>query len=151
MARYGTFGSKGGANVRTILGVNAAAANMRRIRIYEWKMGSDAASIIDQQITHQAQRISTVPTGAAKTPNALDPADTIASTAQAVDTTTVDPTFTANAFLEGVGLNTRNAYRWFAYDRAAEMIVPATANAGIALAAAAATTYSLTADANWDE
>lgn len=151
MARYGTQASKGVANVRNILALNAAAANMRRIRIYEWKMGCDNAVLVDQQFVHQAQRITTVPTGAALVPNALDPADTIASTAQATGTTTVDPTFTANAFLEGVGLNMRNSMRWLAYDRAAEMIVPAVANAGIGLALSAVSLFSFTADANWDE
>ena len=151
MARYGAKASKGAAVVKTVLGLHVAAASPRRIRVFEWEFGSDAAAIIDQQVTHIAQRATTVPTGAALVPNANDPADTIASTAQAFDTVTVDGTLTANAFLKGIALNMRNSFRWQAYDRVAELIIPATANNGIAFGISAGQASSYAHDALWDE
>lgn len=151
MAIYGAKASKGAAVVKTVMGLHVAAASPRRIRIREWDFGSDAAAIIDQQVTHIVQRATTIPTGAALTPNADDPADTIASTAQAFDTVTVDGTLTANAFLKGIGLNMRNTFRWQAYDRAGELIAPATANNGFGLGILVAQASSFTHGAQWDE
>lgn len=136
MARWGTRGTKGAAAVQTVLGLNAAAANMRRCKLYDWTFGC-IASPADNTFEHIIQRSTTVPTGATKTPNSLDPADTLATTIIATDTVTVDPTLTANAFLAEIPLNQRASFRWVAAPYG-EIIIPATASAGLALALAAA-------------
>jgi len=140
MARWGVTASKGAANVQTVMGLSAAAASMRRAKIYDWALGC-GASPADNAFIHIAQRMTTVPTGAAKTPNSLDPADTLASTIQAVDTVTVDGTLTAAAFLTRIPLNQRATFRWVAAPYG-ELIIPATANNGIAFGLSAASTTS---------
>jgi hypothetical protein len=96
------------------------------------------------------QRCTTVPTGSAKTPNSLDPADTLATTIQAFDTVTADGTLTANAFLYQVPLNQRATLRWVAAPYG-EIIIPATANNGIMLGLDAATTSTFNYGVNFEE
>lgn len=149
MARWGVTGNKGAANVQGILVLNAAAANMRRAKIYDWTLGCGAAPA-DNAFTHLLQRCTTAPTGAAKTPNSLDPADTLASTIVATDTITADPTLTANAFLARKALNQRATFRWVAAPYG-ELIIPATASNGIAHVLSAANVTSFDADMNYEE
>jgi hypothetical protein len=79
MAKWGVTADKGAANVQSVLVVTAAAANMRRFRIYDWTMGCGATPN-DLAFIHIAQRCTTASTGTSQTPNALDQADTLAST-----------------------------------------------------------------------
>src|ERR1700730_10980497 len=127
MAKQAVTANKGVALVQSVLVLNAAAANMRRAKIYEWKFGSGVAPA-NLAFTHIIQRCTTVPTGAAKTPFPLDPADTLDSTIQAF--VTVDPTLTANAFLCRVPLNQQATFRWVAAPYG-ELLIPATANNGL--------------------
>jgi hypothetical protein len=138
MARWGYKASKGAGNVQSVALTLAAAASPRRARIYDWSLGSSATPG-DNAFIHVAQRCTTAGTGSALTPNALDPADTLASTIVCKDTVTVDPTLTANAFLFEVPLNQRASFRWVAAPYG-EMVVPATANNGIMLGLSAAST-----------
>lgn len=104
----------------------------------------------DNAFTFVFQRCTTAGTGAAKTPNSLDPADSLASTIVCTDTVTVDPTLTGNAFLNRIALNQRATFRWVAAPYG-ELIVPATASNGIALALSAASTTSFDAGAAFEE
>jgi hypothetical protein len=149
MARWGVGATKGAANVQSVLVALAAAASMRRAKLYDWTLGCEA-SPADNAFVHIAQRTTTVPTGATKTPNALDPADTLASTIQVFDTVTVDGTLTANAFLLRKALNQRATFRWVAAPYG-ELIIPATANNGVTFGLSAATTTSFTYDLNYEE
>lgn len=129
MARWGVAASKGAGNVQGVVYLNAASANPRRAKVVDWSMGI-SGSPADAAFAWIAQRCTTAPTGAAKTPNALDPADSLASTIVANDTITADGTLTAAAFLYRVPLNQRASFRWVAAPYC-EMIIPATANNGI--------------------
>lgn len=149
MAKWGTRLTKGAANVQTIGALNAAAANMRRAKIYDVSMGCNA-SPADNTFEIVFQRCTTAGTGTTVTPNALDAADTLASTIVATGTVTVDPTLTAGAFLMEFPLNQRATFRWVAAPYG-ELIVPATANNGIAIALAAASTTTFGAGVNYDE
>lgn len=149
MARWGVSANKGAGNVQTVLAATAAAASPRRAKIYDWTLGC-GASPADNAFTHIAQRCSTAGTGAAKTPNALDAADTLASTIVVKDTVTIDPTLTASAFLAWKPLNQRATFRWVAAPYG-EMIIPATASNGIAFGLAAATTTSFDYDVHYEE
>lgn len=149
MARWGIKANKGAASVQVVAAITAAAANMRRARIYDWTLGC-GASPADNSFTHMAQRCSTAGTGAALTPNALDAADTLASTIVCKDTVTVDPTLTANAFLLWKPLNQRATFRWVAAPYG-ELVIAATASNGIALGVTSATTTSFDYDVNFEE
>lgn len=149
MARWGVAANKGSGVVQTVLALTAASSSPRRAKIYDWTLGS-AASPADTAFTHIAQRCSSAGTGASKTPNALDPADSLASTIIAKDTITVDPVFTANAFLLWKPLNQRATFRWVAAPYG-ELIIPATASNGIALGVSASTATSFDYDCNYEE
>lgn len=149
MARWGVTANKGAANVQGVLYANAAAANMRRARLYDWTLGC-GASPADNAFTHIAQRCTTTPTASSTTPNALDPADTLASTIQTFQTVTVDGTLTANAFLLRKALNQRATFRWVAAPYG-ELVIPATANNGIMFGLSAVTTTSFDYDLNYEE
>ena len=149
MARWGVTADKGAANVQTVMLLVAATTNMRRARIYDWTLGCNA-SPADNTFIHMAQRCSTAGTGTTKTPNALDPADTLASTIVVKDTVTADPTLTGNAFLLWKPLNQRATFRWVAAPYG-ELIIPATASNGIALGVSAASTTTFDYDVHYEE
>lgn len=149
MARWSVTANKGSANVQGVLYLLAAAASPRRARIYDWTIGC-GASPADNAFIHIAQRCTTAPTGSAKTPNALDPADTLASTIVTDDTITVDGTLTAAAFLARKALNQRATFRWVAAPYG-ELLIPATANNGIMLGLSAASTSTMDYDAMYEE
>jgi hypothetical protein len=149
MARWGVIGNKGAASVQGVLYLNAAATNMRRAKVYDWTLGCSAAPA-DNEFTHIIQRCTTAPTASAKTPNALDPADSLASTLACADTVTVDGSLTANAFLANKALNQRATFRWVAAPYG-EILIPATASNGIMLGLSAATTTTFSYDAHYEE
>jgi len=149
MARWGVTGNKGASNVQGILYLNAAAASPRRAKIPDVNFGC-GASPADNAFIFIMQRCTTAPTGATKRPNALDPADTLASTIQAFDTITVDGTLTANAFLYQVALNQRASLRWVAVPYM-EIIIPATTNNGVMMGLSAASTTVFNVGAMYEE
>lgn len=149
MARFGVRANKGAANVQGVLYLQAAAASPRRAKVYDLSFGCNA-SPADNTFNHLVQRSTTTPTASALTPNALDPADTLASTIQSADTVTVDGTLTANAFLYQIALNQRATFRWVAAPYG-ELVIPATANNGFMIGLSAASTTTMSYGANYDE
>lgn len=149
MARWSIACNKGAASVQSVAIIVAAAANMRRAKIYDWTLGC-GASPADNAFTHIGQRATTAGTGAALTPNSLDQADSLASTIVCKDTTTVDPTLTASAFAFRKALNQRATFRWVAAPYG-EIIIPATASNGIVLGLSAASTTSFDYDVHFEE
>lgn len=149
MARWGIAATKGAANVQGVVYLQAAAASPRRAKIYDWSLGSNAAPA-DNTFVHIAQRATTVPTATALTPNALDQADTLASTIQANNLVTVDGTLTASAFDEEIPLNQRASFRWVAAPYG-ELIIPATANAGFMFGLNAAAVTTMAYGINYEE
>lgn len=149
MARWGVLANKGAANVLGVLYLTAAASSMRRARVYDWTLGCSAAPA-DNTFLHIAQRCTTAPTATALTPNALDPADSLASTIVANNVVTVDGTLTANAFLFNKALNQRATFRWVAAPYG-ELLIPATASNGIMFGLSAATTTTFGYDAHYEE
>lgn len=115
MAMWGVTCDKGTASVQSVGVLTAAASSPRRGRIISINIGSPDTPA-DSAFLHVMQRCSTAGTGTAKTPNALDPGDTLACTIVVKDTVTVDPTTTSGAFVDEVPLNQRNSYRWMAKD-----------------------------------
>ena len=152
MARWGVAFNKGSASVQGVGYLAAAASSPRRAKVYEITFGSGATPG-DNVFIHVVQRMSGVGSlaGTAKTPNALDPADSLASTIVATDTVTADSAnLTSGAFLKNVALNQRATFRWVAAPYG-ELIIPATANNGLMLGVSAATTSVLNDDAMYEE
>lgn len=150
MARWGVKANKGAANVQGVLYLVAAAASPRRARVYDWTMGCSAAPA-DNIFIHIVQRCTNVSlAGATLTPNALDPADSLASTIVGTDTVTVDGTLTASAFLANKALNQRATFRWVAAPYG-ELMIPATANNGLMFGLSAASTTTMAHDAHYEE
>jgi hypothetical protein len=150
-ARWGVRLPKGASNVQTI-GVLACAATapLHRARVNDVSVGC-SASPADNTFDIVFQRCTTVGTGTGVTPNAMDPADTTASTIQAVGTITSDPALTASAFLGGIPpINQRASFRWVAVP-AQEIVIPAVASNGIAIALSATSTTTFTANAGYEE
>lgn len=149
MARFGFKANKGAANVQSVALLTAAAASPRRARVHDFTMGC-GASPADNAFTWIVQRCTTAGTGSALTPNALDPADTLASTIVAKDTVTADPTLTASAFLYAEALNQRATMRWVAAPYS-ELVIPATASNGFIIGLSAATTTSFDVGGHYEE
>lgn len=137
MARWGNRLTKGSASVQSVGLLTAAASNMRRALVSDLTLGISQAPA-DNAFEWVVQRCTTAGTGTTITPNAVDPADTLASTIVATGTVTVDPTLTAGAFLLEWPVNQRASVRWVAQPRY-ELTVPATASNGLMVGFAAAT------------
>jgi hypothetical protein len=149
MARWGVTSDKGTTSVQAVLSLAAAASGMRRARIYDWTLGCGAAPA-DNTFIHIAQRFTAGPTGTTMTPNALDQADTLATTIVAKGTITADGTYTASAFLAWKPLNQRATFRWVAAPFG-EWLIPATASNGIFLGLSAATATDFDYDVQYEE
>jgi len=149
MARWAIGASKGADNVQGVALLVAAAASMRRAKIYDWTLGCNATPA-DNTFTHIGQRCTTAGTGTSLTPNALDQADTLACTIVCKELISADPTLTANAFLFRKALNQRATFRWVAAPYG-EIVIPATASNGVLLGLSAATTTTFAYDVHFEE
>ena len=108
-----------------LLGTTAVRPRVQRIK------GTNVGAVtVDSQIELQVSRVTTAGTSTAVTPAPTDPNDP-AATFVAVSNASAEPTYTANTLLTDLAYNPRGQDVWQAYDRAAEIIIPATANAGI--------------------
>ncbi len=115
-----------------------------RLRVYDVVSGSDATPA-DAAAKLSFRRISAGGTTSATfTPTALDPADP-ASLATYGTAWNINPTVTASSDVLQVAHNQRATFRWVAVPDS-ELIVPATAGAGLALMSVVA---SATANYAW--
>ena len=117
------------AGSKTILTV-ISSANARP-RIVDYKLSNVGAITVDSQFEVQLKRFTAAGTTTAVTPTSTDPSDPAASLFTAGSNATVEPTYTAGAVIDDVGINPRGWFRWTAYDRASEIILPATAANGV--------------------
>lgn len=115
-----------------MLGVSAASSSPRRLGIRYFMTGSPAAPA-ESAFTYKLQRGTTVGTaGSNPVPQSLNPADSLASTAQAgLAAYGGNPTLTSAAFLLWATLHQRNTFQWYAMDADSELVIPATANNGV--------------------
>jgi hypothetical protein len=117
------------ASTTASLGVlSADATRPRRARIYDVIFGSEATPA-DAAILWTIRRHTNPQTSTGVTPQNLDPASATTEY-DAGEISTVEPTYTANAFLLEVPLNQRATFRWVAAP-GGEMITPATASNGV--------------------
>lgn len=150
MGRWTARVAKGADNVRAIGTINAAAANMRRAKVYDLSFGCNAAPA-DNAFEYQAIRVTDLGTASGVTLAAVDPGDAALSAGATImrDTYTANPTFSGTALLN-FPLNQRASMRWIAAP-GGEIIVPATANNGIALAIASNSTTTFAGSMTFEE
>lgn len=120
---------------KTLIGVNAATATLRRGRAWSIVMGADGApNASDCQIVYDVSRMTAAGTGTSATPTSPDNAG-VASDAVATVNYTVEPTVTAASSLKAFALNQRASFQWAAYDKDQCLVWPATNLAGLVVRA----------------
>lgn len=113
----------------TLIGINAGAASPARAKLFEIMLGCDDTPA-DYAAGYKLQRVTTLGTRTAFTPEPFDDADAAAITVGG-HTWTAEGTPDGNALLL-ISVNQRQAYRWVAQP-GREIVVPATANYGLGL------------------
>jgi hypothetical protein len=117
---------------KSLTEATALTATPRRIKIYDVTFGT-IGTPADQTYEFDISRATTIGTGTAGTPVALDPADAAALTVGTLNHT-VEPTVTATSSVFYLGMNQRASYRWVAAP-GSELVSPATALNGFTIRA----------------
>lgn len=128
--------------------VNADATRPRRGEFYDVMFGSEAAAA-DNPFLYIFQRCTAPGTSTAVTPQQLDPAD-ITTESDAGENHTVEPTYTANAYLLTVPINQRATFRWQATE-GGRLIYPATASNGIGIQTPTSAALAISATVHYNE
>lgn len=133
MSRYSLLTQRAALSATLAVGgLQAPASNPRRIRLYHLVIGSEDTPANVANLW-QLQRTTTAGTWTnARTPQLLDPADTIAAVSVGHDTATANPTATANAFPLSFAANMQSTIIWTA-PQDGDIWIPATASAGLML------------------
>lgn len=146
-ARYAATGQGTVGTDKTILAITAATTV--RPELYYFCLGSVAAPG-DVATLIELKRATANGTRTAVTPIALDPANPAALTT-AGENHSVEPTYTAASELLAIALNQRATLQWWAPE-GGEIVVPATASAGIGLKSLSSTgTPTMDATMQWSE
>jgi hypothetical protein len=106
------------------------ATRARRARLYDVMFGSEATPA-DAAILWQIRRCSAAGTSTGVTPQNLDAAS-FTTEFDAGTNHTIEPTYTANAYMLSVPLNQRATFRWVAAP-GGEIVIPATASNGVGI------------------
>jgi hypothetical protein len=102
-----------------------------RSRLIEFILSNVGAITVDSQFEVQLKRFTAAGTTTSVTPTATDPSDPAATLFTAGSNATVEPTYTAGAVVNDIGVNPRGVFRWTAYSPDAEVILPANAANGL--------------------
>jgi hypothetical protein len=143
MGRYSVVLTRTASTSLSVGNITADATVPRRLKLYDWAVSAAEATPADNGFLWQLQRCTTAGSGTSVTPQIIDPADA-AALFDAAQAHTVDPTLTANAILWSLGLNQRAAFRWVP-PPGGELVVPATANNGLALRTPTASAVAVSA------
>jgi|SRR5882672_9263817 len=131
MANYGAEITKGTTSTSVgIASLEAPASSMRRIKLYDVWLGSDAGTLGTSDFRFEFTRSTTASTGTSVTPSLLDLAD-VACVALVKTNLTVEGT-TAGLIPKAVAMSEQNTVRWVA-NPGSELVIPAVASAGIIL------------------
>lgn len=121
------------ATTSTTVGVGsleALSSGVRRLRLLELLVGSDAATLGTSNFRWEVQRSTTTATGTSVTPNALDPADTTAANAVMKSNLSANGTLTSGAIMLTIAIAEQVTFRWVA-PPGGEILVPASPNNGL--------------------
>jgi hypothetical protein len=132
MAKYGNQLLKSTTSITVGVGsIECPASSMRRFKLCEAIVGSDAATLGTSNFRFELQRSTTAATGTAVTPEPLDPADAAAVTLLK-SSLTVQGTNTSGKIPLTIPLNQQATFRWVA-NPGFEIVVPASASNGLHL------------------
>lgn len=109
--------------------VECPGSGMRRFKVCDVVVGSDAATLGTSNFRFELQRSTTAATGTAFTPDPRDPADAAAVTL-GKSSLTVQGTNTAGKIQLTIPLNQQATFRWVAQP-GDEIVVPAVATNGL--------------------
>lgn len=130
MASYGNQVLKSTTSTSVGVGsIECAGTGMRRFKLCDLIVGSDAATLGTSNFRFEVQRSTSAATGTAVTPEPLDPADAAAVTL-IKSNLTVQGTNTAGKIPLTIPLNQQATFRWVPQP-GREIVVPANANAGL--------------------
>jgi hypothetical protein len=108
-----------------------STANIRP-RILRYDVSTTGTPTSDQSVEYQVRRATALGTTTAYTLLSSDPSDTAGSpVVTAGVNATIEPTYAAGSWLVDRGQNPRATYQWAAYSADEEIILPATAAAGV--------------------
>jgi len=132
MAKYAVVLQRTASSSASVGTLTAPASSMRRFKIYEFTLGSEAVPA-DVANLWRLSRCTAPGTNTAVTPNPLDPADAACVTV-AGQINTVEPTYTSSGavVMADDPLNQKATYRWIAAP-GGEIVIPATASNGVGL------------------
>lgn len=150
MGAYHGYNNKTNTVSSTVPMFNLVGLATKRLRVFEILIGSDATPVdaaskfVFRRTSARGTQSTTV------TPNPFDPADPAAGAVY--DTAwSANPTITANSDMLQVAISQRNTVRWLARPEC-EIVIPATAGAGLALISDVATSAANHAfSAFWNE
>lgn len=147
----GKYSAHGDQNLSssTITALHVVGASTTRGFVKDVVIGNSGTPA-DLTSIHTCQRITAAGTSTAVTPTKLDLADGAAECVCG-ENHTAEPTYTANTEIWEIPLNHRATFRWVAAP-GMEIVLPATANAGVgfsSLHASATTLWDVTA--MWEE
>lgn len=115
---------------KSLLEITAQTTSLRRNKLYDLTFGT-IGTPADMSYEWDVSRMTTIGTGTAVTPLALDPADAACFTVGTANHT-VEPTVTATSSQFYLGANQRASYRWVCAP-GSEIVGPATNLAGVGL------------------
>lgn len=128
--------------------ITCPGSGQRRIKLLKAIFGAEGA-VADNPFLWLLQRCTTAGTRTSVTPQLLDPADAALVTT-AGENHTVEPTYTASAFVDGIPLNQRGTFAWFPAP-GGEIVVPATANNGVGISTPTSGAVAVTATVHIEE
>ncbi|HEY8623652.1 MAG TPA: hypothetical protein VIM74_07275 [Casimicrobiaceae bacterium] len=134
MSKYTAAGFIAAAATKTPLILTGTAAQRGWISYFRLSATGTPATDVNAEV--QVRRSTAAGTSTAYTPIAIDLADPAAVVIAGVNAT-IEPTYSAG-FIDDVFFNPRAVVPWSAYDQASELVIPATAAAGIGFQCAAA-------------
>jgi|1185.fasta_scaffold159881_2 hypothetical protein len=134
MSKYTAAGFIAAAATKTPLILTGTAAQRGWISYFRISATGTPATDVNAEV--QVRRSTAAGTSTAYTPLATDLADPAAVVIAGVNAT-IEPTYSAG-FLDDVFFNPRAVVPWSAYDQQSELVIPATAAAGIGFQCAAA-------------
>lgn len=148
MGKYSVEMQRTASNTLSVGNITSDATTPRRLKLFDLMFGAEGTPA-DNPFLWQVQRCTTAGTASAVTPQPIDPADA-AALFDAAENHTVDPTLTANAILLNIPLNQRASFRWVA-SPGSELVVPATANNGLAVRTPTSSAVAVTATLHVEE
>lgn len=128
MANYATTGQLAAVAAAYKTALRITGGTTVRPKLYDLLIGASGTPA-DNALVWALMRLTVAGTDTSLTPTPLDPAD-VAARATAGENASAEATFTAGSELLELPINQRASYRWVA-SPGGELVIPATAAAGI--------------------